>query len=266
MALSAAGFATTIQTAGTPFVFVDEGPNNNAPAQFSGNQTPPAPNVDGSLRLFTQDTVGRPFAFTFSWGDGIADVPLAGLKLADITALSFSNFTADSSGYGSNLNINVAVSGADTSWQGRLVLWEPGASQFTQNTWQTVDAINGTIDGNAAGLYWYFTRPASWAGEQCVQGNPALLTSACSLSSIIARYPNIMVNSNPTLGGIGWRTGGASIIQDIYVDNLTLAVSASSASLLAGTSTTYDFVPEPGTYALLTAGLGLLAWRKRKSS
>ncbi|WP_035957854.1 PEP-CTERM sorting domain-containing protein [Bryobacter aggregatus] len=80
-----------------------------------------------------------------------------------------------------------------------------------------------------------------------------------TLSNYLALHPNAKLATDKDYGAIRFTVGAASPgdVFNAYIDNVTITFS--------GNSTTFDFegVPEPGSWALMGAGLALLMQRIR---
>lgn len=166
---------------------------------------------------------------------------LDGVPLAEMTALqyyTYESLSSTSTVQAIALQFNVAYNlpcSSSCSWQGRLV-FEPylayGGSAITKGVWQVWDPMSG------AG-WWATHAPGS---NSCTQGDP------CTWAQVLADFPNIGMNPNPSLGavilkaGSGWPAGF-----DGNVDALTIGVGSSA--------TTYAFEEYPAQIADLTSML-----------
>ena len=135
--------------------------SEGAPGMSSGSfvQGPaPAPFGGGSAMLSTAGSSG---------GHILATLQYAGLKLADITVLKYSNFgslTPQSIAF--QFNVDADLTDINTAFQGRLV-YEPYQSAVTvlPNTWTERNVLQGKVWGTpGSGL-----RPFS---SLCPQSNP----------------------------------------------------------------------------------------------
>lgn len=185
-----------------------------------------------------------------------------GIKLKDITTLSFNTFTKSGStpnAIALQFFFDKDLDDGDTSFQGSAV-FEPRSSVVGPNpvlfdTWQTWDPLT-------AAQGWWLT--GTLADNFCT------ISTTCSLSALLGQTgfgeSGLRVNPGFDLGflfkaGSGWDPGF-----DGNVDNFRLALSG-------GEVTTFDFetsqdIPEPMSLALLGFGLmgvGLLR-RRRKAA
>lgn len=125
-------------------------------------------------------------------GDLLFKSAYGGTKLADVSALSYATYVQTGNGtIAPSVQINVTsdVTAAST-WQGRLV-YEPYMNgAVVDGTWQTWDAKAGK---------WWLSKPDLF-GNNCGQAAP------CTMSELIALYPNIGVNTG-LLQGVGFKAG-----------------------------------------------------------
>jgi hypothetical protein len=130
----------------------------------------------------------------------------AGLKLADLTTLSYSTYvTSGNNTVAPSVQINIVSDVANyTGYQGRLV-YEPYMNgTVTDGTWQSHTASEGK---------WWFSRPASF-GNTCGQAAP------CTFDEILVAYPNAGVNPNDPL--IGFKAGSSWTSFVGNVDNVKI--------------------------------------------
>jgi VCBS repeat-containing protein len=199
------------------WAFYNDGGAGGTNSFMTGPGTPPL--GTGSVRLqITGDTDGY-ILYKSAWG---------GTLLSNFTSLSYSTYH-DPSSLGSAthlpalvINVDYNLSDTDTPWQGRLI-YDPYLTPGNipvKGTWQTWNAL--------IGLWWATDAPGN---AICPQSAP------CTLSTIIAAYPNIGVLV-PTAGigfkvGSGWENG--------FIGNVDKFVIGTSV-----TTDTYDF--EPNTH------------------
>lgn len=193
-----------------------------------GPGTPPL--GAGSARLTVDDAAG---------GQVLGIGAYQGLRLADITALSYSTYTDSSAGGvrtpSLQFNIDYDVTDADTSWQGRLVFEPYYDNTIADGTWQTWDPTAGrwwATGGPGAGIF-PISNPMAW-------------------SDIISLFPNIGVHQ--VFGGVlfkagsGW-TGGFTG----WVDAFTIATATDTR--------TWNFEPIPSPASGLLGLIGLITLR-----
>jgi hypothetical protein len=230
----------------------------------SGPDTPPL--GSGSAHLATGNgTTG---------GDGSAelrDTEFAGVKLSDLTALSYSTY--DVANNGSQfpfLGLVISTTG-DSSTTDDILFFEPpyqtaGSSgpgvpdqgPTAMNTWQTWNAFEG-----------------GWWDNNNICGDGG--TNTMTFANCIANFPDAVIGTQGTLGGIRLDVGIADPMNtfDGNVDNFTIGFTPSVSSLapVAGVLDTFNFdpdattspVPEPPTYGLVLAGAALVALAKLRS-
>jgi hypothetical protein len=186
----------------------------------------------GSLHLATGNgTTG---------GDGSAqarDTEFAGVRVADITALSYSTYITSNNGQQAPyLTLWISTTGGATS-DDRLIFeppYSPAQGAVALNTWQTWNALTG-----------------GWYDDNGTAGSGMGVGNVRPLSTFIAAFPNATIVNPTPLGGVRLAAGFVSDfeITNTYVDNFTLNTAAASK--------TFDFepsaaVPEP---ASLVSGL-----------
>lgn len=174
----------------------------------------PAPLGTGSAMLSTTGPTG---------GHILATVRYAGLRLADMTTVKYSNFgnlTPQSIAF--QFDVDSDLADTNTGYQGRLV-YEPyqtyGNSAVVPNTWKTWDVLQGKVWGSGSGL----TRPFS---NYCPQSNP------CTIPQVLAMFPNLGVRTGA--GALLFKAGsGWSLPFTGNVDKFVIGTSAGT--------TTWDF-------------------------
>ena len=156
-------------------------------------------------------------------GAAIGSANHNGLRLADITALSYSSYQSVAPQAGS-LQFNIDYDDTDSAlgWQGRLVFEPLTAGTVLAGTWQNWDALSGT--------WWSTGTPVvgDVAGAvACPQAAP------CTWATVLSTYPDAAIHS--TLGavllkgGSGWPAGWQG-----NVDSLRIVTSGA-------VDVTYDF-------------------------
>ncbi|MEM9555184.1 MAG: hypothetical protein AAGC60_13095 [Acidobacteriota bacterium] len=138
----------------------------------------------------------------------------AGLRLADITALSYATYqSASPQAPALQMNIDYDDTDATTTWQGRLV-YEPYYTQtIPVDTWQSWDTLT-------TGANW-------WSSGTPIVGDassPAacVISSPCTWAEVLAAYPNAAIQQGVLAGllfkaGSGWPAGWTG-----HVDQLVL--------------------------------------------
>jgi hypothetical protein len=179
-----------------------------------GPGTPPA--GQGSVRLITPAAAD---------GHLVGTPAFAGVRLADISALSYATYRTSGSLSLANalqLNLDFDLTDTTTTYQGRLV-YEPyrqsPAPTIPDNTWQTWDTIAG-----GDGRWWASAIPSS---NPCGQDNP------CTWGTILTTFPNAGINFD--LPGFLVKAGSNWAGFDGNVDNLAITVN--------GVAYTFDLEP-----------------------
>lgn len=207
--------ATSVVTPVNPqgWGFISEG----VPGMSSGGfvQGPaPTPLGSGSAMLSTTGLTG---------GHILATVRYAGLRLADMTTVKYSNFgnlTPQSIAF--QFDVDSDLTDTNTAYQGRLV-FEPylsfGNSAVVPNTWTEWNVLQGKVWGSGSGPM----RPFS---NYCPQSNP------CSVAQVLVQFPNLGVRSS--VGALLFKAGsGWSSSFTGNVDKFTIGTSSGN--------TTWDF-------------------------
>ncbi len=186
----------------------------------------------GSARITVDDVTS---------GGGIGLAAYQGLRLADITALSYSTYTNSSAGgvrdIALQFNVDYDLTDSDTSWQGRLVFepYNTPSNTVADGTWQTWDPT--------AGRWWATGGPGA-----AIFG----ISSPMAWSDIISLFPNIGIHQvfGAVLlkAGSGW-TGGFTG----WVDAFTIATATDSD--------TWNFEPIPSPASGLLGLIGLITLR-----
>ncbi len=184
----------------------------------------------GSARLTVDDAAG---------GQVLGIGAYQGLRLADITDLSYSTYTNNSAGgvrtVSLQFNIDYDVTDADNSWQGRLVFEPYYDTTVADGAWQTWDPTAGrwwATGGPGAGIFG-INNPMAW-------------------NDIISLFPNIGIHQ--TFGavffkaGSGWSGGFTG-----WVDAFTIATASGSR--------TWNFEPIPSPASGLLGLIGLITLR-----
>jgi len=195
-----------------------------------GPATPPT--GEGSVELSADGNNAEMF---YNLGFG-------GTSFASITSLSYSTYRASGAAalaIALQFDVDLDLTDANHSYQGRAVYEPYYANTVLDNTWQTWNPLQG------AG--WWFSRAPQ--NSTCGQG------STCTWAQLLAAYPNAGVLSG---GATLFRAGSNWANFDGNIDNFTLGIN--------GSSTAYDFepAPEPATWSLLAIGLGVAALRLRR--
>lgn len=266
VSLCAAGFLLTVSPAFSEVVpvyptspnwyTIDDTTNSFIASSFVSTPSPADATYNGSANMTTNLSEAgggsRPYLFTTLY---------AGLQLSTITALSYETYSVSGSSgpylLEPTLQIDVANSPTDSSF-GRLVfdpyLLGDNPAADTWVTWNPLTTAGGWVFSSSS-------EAATTHNSNCVIGNAAELTSACSLATILANDSDNLYVSN-TYEQFGFRTGGSGVMEDSYVDQLTVGTSAGA--------TTYDFqpAPEPSTWAMSLLAFGglVVAARKRVTS
>jgi uncharacterized repeat protein (TIGR01451 family) len=167
----------------------------------------------------------------------------AGTLLANLTTLSYSNFTeVDGSGDQSpylilnvDLDGNTGTAGDQTTlhfepvYQGPTFFPSNPQGPLADDVWQTWDARNG----------------AWWSPSGAVASPPGV--GIKSLTTIISENPNAIIINSGVNGGVRIVTGFGAGAWDNFLgaaDNFTIGVS--------GVNTTYDFEPAAATVVTVT--------------
>jgi|GEM_PF-1271184 len=179
------------------------------------------------------------------YGDGSAQISVSGaqrrnlatylfsgIKLANITELSFTTYNPSAGNGGSAtrsayLNFNVDFNGSD-AWQRRLEFVPANNDGVTQDLWQEHDAIDG---GTAL---WGWSGFAD-NGNQWPDGNTVALRS---WNDLLVAFPDIAVRT--TDSWLGLRVG------EPYADGYTENIDSFTIGTQSGFSkhtVTYDFEP-----------------------
>ncbi len=158
----------------------------------------------------------------------LATYGFRGVKLSDITTLSFATYNPSAGNPGSPnrsgyLHFNVTFDGIDT-WQRRLVYVPSANSAVTQNTWKEWDTING---GNAL---WTWSGFAS-NGNMWPDGNTA---PQRTWNDIKTAFPNAAIRTTDSFMGV--RVG------EPYADGYTENIDVFKFGTASDT-TTFDFEP-----------------------
>ena len=144
----------------------------------------------------------------------------AGLKLADLTQFSYSTYIQQGNSLVApsvQINVTPDVDNGATAWYGRLV-YEPymsGNGTVRDGQWQTWSATDGK---------WWLSKPAAFEGK-CAQDSP------CTISEMVAAFPNIGVNR--AYPGVGFKAGSGWENFVGNVDNVRFVTNTMD--------TTYDF-------------------------
>jgi hypothetical protein len=231
--------------------------NGNVGALVTGPATPPLGTGSAELATGTGN------------GDGseqIRNTDYNGIKLSDLTSLSYSTFMSQNNGSQMpylELYINTTgVAAIPGSYDDRLSFEPPyqtapfsggdhpdqGASVL--NTWQNWNALTGG---------WYDDLNVGTPGANEGPGQPGVV----SLATYLATYPNAtIVNATPDEGGVRVSVGYGSS-GDTFAGNIDDFVIGTAAG-----TTTYDFeptsVPEPASMGLLLVGGSAVLMRRRK--
>lgn len=210
------------------WVFFDDGAftpcfANNVCAIESGPQTPPA--GMGSARLALVGSSDRP-----SLGARLDS--LAGVRLADITVLTYSTFIATNQNVQAialQFPVDNDVTDLDYAYRGRLVFepyHEPSLGPVQTGVWQTWNTLNGKWWLSSAG------NPDRLPNAACSQSAP------CTVTELLAHYPNIGVRDVPAEPNVILKAGSGWVDFDGNVDALTIGT-------LGSVSTTYNFEVGP---------------------
>jgi hypothetical protein len=195
--------------------FINDNNQGGSGSFVSGPATPPI--GFGSAQLTTNTTLD---------GQILAKAGYQGVKLSTFKSLKYSSFQSTTNisnitAIALQFNIDKDVTDANNSYQGRIV-YEPynnTAGTVPLGTWNQWDAINS---GNAK---WWFSNSTVF-GTGCAQANP------CTISHILALYPNIGINS--VYGAVIFKAGSG----------WTTPFKGSVDKLIVGTAldtTTYNF-------------------------
>ncbi len=177
----------------------------------------------GSLHITTDSGNAKAQLMNYSY---------IGTKLADLTALSYSDYRASDSTTNAaqriGLNIEVDYAGDGSSYT--TLVYEPnyqsgGSGALVSDTWQSWDAID------AGAAVWWSTKDI-----------PGVCAFNCfvSWSTILTNNPNAKIS-----GELGFNAGsGWAGMADENADNLAVGVS--------GNTTVYDFEPTPANNVQMT--------------
>jgi hypothetical protein len=160
----------------------------------------------------------------------IATYQFKSIKLADITALTFSTYshsstTAATANRAPYLNFNVSFNGADT-WQKRLAFVPNLNGSVTTDTWQNWNAVDTSSQ-------WVYSG-ATWPAPNAALSGSTPLT----WSQILTDYPDIQTRA--TDSWFGFRVG------EPYADGFTGNVDNFAITIDNGmnaTTTTFNFEP-----------------------
>jgi hypothetical protein len=156
----------------------------------------------------------------------IVEMAHAGLKLSDITALTYSTYqdasnTSTATAVALQFNVAQDVTNASSTYQGRLV-YEPylnNGGVVPLGTWNQWDAKSGM---------WWLSKSSTLFGGNCSQASP------CTFAQLEALYPNIGIS--PTFGAVVFKAGSGWNGPFMgAVDALTIGTAANT--------TTYNFDP-----------------------
>lgn len=210
------------------WVILDDNGGGAGPGSFvTGPATPPLGYGSARLQL-TNATAGWAFA-----------TGLAGTPLGNITALSYDTYRGSIDG-GNNLAIALQLvvdyDLTDTSlnYQSRIVFepYQTFPGLVPQGTWQSWDAHAGKWWQAAGGSF-----PARVGNvpvaNVCPQATP------CTLTALLAAYPNLGIHPTAGLGGVLLKAGSNWAGFDGNTDKLRMVVN--------GADVTYDFEPECST-------------------
>ena len=155
-------------------------------------------------------------------GHILATIRYAGLKLANMTELKYSNIgnlTPQSIAF--QFDVDADLTDLNAAFQGRLV-FEPyqsfGNGAVIPNTWTQWDVLQGKVWGTGSGP----SRPFS---NLCPQSNP------CTILQVLATYPNLGVSAG--VGKMLFKAGSGWSAFSGNVDKFIIGTSAGS--------TTWDF-------------------------
>jgi hypothetical protein len=159
----------------------------------------------------------------------VATFQYAGIKLSDLTELSFTLYTPTEGNDGTNtayLQFNVSFDGSD-EWQSRLRYTPKENGTVVYDQWDEWDAID---DGEAnwrwtgSGMYW----PTPAGG-----GSPVARSQPKTWARLLADYPNIMIH--PTNGFLGIRDGQTNTEQNTAdIGSVTIATADGGTRFVFG--------------------------------
>jgi hypothetical protein len=157
------------------------------------------------------------------------------------------------SGCSGDLLMMAAAPNGDTNFQ--LLAWAPKADVM-------YETFGGNVTHNANGSEWYFNGSWSWGfapGGSTVSLSSCDTTASTSFGGVNGTTPQRMCwhTDGDALSG-GWRVGANDFLNYEPTGYTKYLLTASSVAA----------VPEPETYAMLLAGLGVLGFmgKRRKVS
>jgi hypothetical protein len=185
--------------------FADESSSGGTSSGSFMNGPSSPPSGTGSVKL-TVNAPGRILIGTTKY---------TGTKLSDIQVLRYSSYNQTSStvitpalqfGYDADLT------DGDVSFQGRLV-YEPYNAGLTVLTgvWQTWNTLQGK---------WWASRGPVAAAAPVGAGCP--ISNPCTLQTILNKFPNLGIHTNPGFGILMLRLGGAGVPFTAYIDRLVI--------------------------------------------
>jgi hypothetical protein len=230
------------------------GDPSDTTAMVTGPATPPL--GTGSAELATGPGEGQDGVF-------ITSSVLDGVKLANLTSLSYSTYVTSNNGQQFPF-LKISISTLGNGVVDDALFFEPPYQQGAADgnpsipaqevplldTWQSWNVLGGAFyDDNGPSSPGEYESPSE--------------TGVQSLAAFLLLYPNATIETDPTSGYDSLRlTSGEAGSSDnftTYVDDVTVGyMNASGGS----TNITYNFeagaTPEPATWAMMLGGLALL--------
>ena len=198
------------------WAFFDDNGNGGSGSFVNGPATPPLGLGSAQLSITASNQ-----------GYALGKSDYAGVKLSDITSLSYSTYVQT----GNNtvapalqLNIDPDLTVANTNWYGRLVYEPYYTHSVVDGTWQTWNTQDNATSGTVGN--WWFSNGTLATNTGCLQATP------CTWNQVLSKLSNAGINV--TYPGIAFKAGSNWAVPFVgNVDAFTIGIN--------GTDTTYDF-------------------------